>query len=78
MRDDTSVSKHSEPTFIPAETIKEILMRRDGMSEYEADDLIEEAKESLQRCIDDGDIYSAEQICQEYFSLEPDYLDELY
>ena len=60
------------------ETIKEILMRRDGMSEYEADDLIEEAKEELICRISEGDLDAAEHICQDYFSLESDYLGELY
>jgi len=57
------------------ETIKQILMRRDGMSAEEADELIREAKDDL-----DEQLYRGEypfDICQEYFGLEPDYLDEL-
>jgi hypothetical protein len=58
------------------ETIKEVLMRRDGMSEAEADDLILEAKEDLLQRIEDNDP-SAEDVCQDWFGLEPDYLIEL-
>jgi hypothetical protein len=59
------------------ETIKEVLMRRDGMSAEEAQDLIAEAKEALQEHIESGDLLAAEDICQEWFGLEPDYLMEL-
>lgn len=59
------------------ETIKEVIMRRDGISAEEADDLIFDAKEQLQEYLELGDIESAEQICQEYFGLEPDYIMEL-
>ena len=57
------------------ETIKEILMRRDGMTEEAALDLIRKAKavfdESL---LENEPNYS---ICEEWFGLEPDYLEEL-
>lgn len=59
------------------ETIKQVLMRRDGMSSEEADDLIASAKEALQEYLDDGDFFSAEDICAEFFGLEPDYIYEL-
>ena len=57
--------------------IKEILMDRDGMSADEADSLIAEAKESFMSYIDEGDLSSADNICEQYFGLEPDYMDEL-
>lgn len=57
--------------------IKKILMERDGMAADEADSLIEEAKEILGEYLDEGDIQSAYDICEEYFGLEPDYLMEL-
>lgn len=57
--------------------IKQVLMKRDGMSEEEAENLIKEAKSVLQDYLLDGDITSAEEICAEYFGLEPDYLMEL-
>jgi hypothetical protein len=59
------------------ETIKQILMRRDEMTSQEADDLIEEAKGALQDYLAAGDVEGAEDICQEYFGLEPDYIFEL-
>ena len=61
---------------MPTETIKQILMRRDGMSEEDAYDLIADARESFNRYLEDGDFSSAEDICAEWFGLEPDYLDE--
>ena len=58
-------------------SIKQILMNRDEMTSEEADCLIEEARDMLQRYIADGDMDSAEDICLEYFGLEPDYLFEI-
>jgi len=58
------------------ESIKSILMARDNMSADEADNLIAEAEIAFQVYLDEGDISGAEDICNEYFSLEPDYLDE--
>lgn len=58
-------------------TIKEILMQRDNMTAEEADELIEEAKDELRQYLDEGDTFAAENICEVYFGLEPDYLDEL-
>jgi len=57
------------------ETIKQVLIRRDGMDPDEAEALIEEAVEELRAS--DMNILDAEQICQDYFGLEPDYLMEL-
>lgn len=59
------------------ETIKDILMRRDKMLEAEAEVLIEEAREALSDYLLEGRISDAEEICYEYFGLEPDYIDEL-
>lgn len=56
--------------------IKKVLMERDGMSEAEASDLIKEAIEDLNSRLEACDP-SAEDICSEYFGLEPDYLMEL-
>ena len=58
-------------------TIKEILMQRDGMSSTEADLDIKLAKETLAEYVEDGDLESAEDICNEFWGLEPDYLMEL-
>lgn len=59
------------------ETIKDILIRRDGMTEEDAQELIDAAREELREAVDNGDIWRADDICAEYFGLEPDYLDEL-
>ena len=53
------------------ETIKQILMRRDGLSEIEADELIEEAKQAVRHGAD------PEEILHDDFGLEPDYFWEL-
>lgn len=59
------------------ETIKQVLMRRDGMSANEADDLIADAREAFEEYLEAGHTNFAENICEEYFGLEPDYLEEL-
>jgi hypothetical protein len=57
--------------------IKDILMERDGLTEAEAQSQIDEAREALDRYIANGELCYAEDICSEYFGLEPDYIDEL-
>lgn len=57
--------------------IKRVLMKRDGITSDEADEIIADARRALVRYLDDGDFQSAEDICEEYFGLEPDYLDYL-
>ena len=57
--------------------LKEVIMRRDGMTSEEADELIQEAKETMQEYLAEGDFMAAEDICQDYFGLEPDYLFDL-
>jgi methionine synthase II (cobalamin-independent) len=58
-------------------TIKQILMKRDGMSEQDANELIEDAKEAFREYLADDDMESAMHICEEFFGLEPDYLMEI-
>ena len=55
--------------------IAEILMKRDGMSEDEARDMVEEAREDLSERLEGGEMPF--DICAEWFGLEPDYIDEL-
>lgn len=57
------------------ESLKEVLMRRDGMSSEEADDLINDCLEDLIDRLNMGDLPF--DICEEWFGLEPDYLDDL-
>lgn len=47
------------------------------MTSEEADELIQEAKETMQKYLAEGDFMAAEDICQDYFGLEPDYLFDL-
>ena len=58
-------------------TIKEVLMQRDNMLEDDAIALIDEAKDAVQEYLENGEMESAEEVCMEYFGLEPDYLMEL-
>lgn len=57
------------------ETIKQVLMRRDSLSEKEAEELIAEARVELQERLAEGEM--PYDICEEFFGLEPDYLFEL-
>lgn len=59
------------------ETIKQVIMRRDNLTSEQADELIEEAKKTLYTYLMQDDQESAENICEEYFGLEPDYIMEL-
>ena len=56
-------------------SIKDVLMERDGLSSEEAEDLLEEAREELHERLENGDDPS--DLCEEFFGLEPDYLDDL-
>jgi hypothetical protein len=47
------------------------------MSPTAAQDLIDEAQEALEDYLAEGDEASAYNVCEEFFGLEPDYLDEL-
>jgi hypothetical protein len=60
---------------MPQETIKQVLMRRDHMTEEEAEDLITQAKADLNERLAEGE--EPYDICEEWFGLEPDYLMEL-
>ena len=55
--------------------IAEILMKRDGLSREHAEDMVEEARESLYERLEDGEMPF--NICGEFFGLEPDFIDEL-
>jgi len=57
------------------ESIIEVLMRRDNISQKEAEQLVEDAKGELYSRLEEGEM--SYDICAEWFGLEPDYLDEL-
>ncbi len=52
-------------------SILRVLMRRDGMSRVDAEDLIRAAREEVE---EGGD---PEEVCEEWFGLEPDYVMDL-
>ena len=52
-----------------------ILMRREGLTQEEATDLFEEAKEMFYSCIEAGDYTGAEDVLEGYLGIEPDYVD---
>ncbi len=58
-----------------SDSIKQVLMERDKMTETEADLEIENAKKELMRRLEDGDLPM--DICEELFNLEPDYIMDL-
>ena len=63
---------------MPRETIKQVLIRRDKMTVEDADDLIRQAKQDFNSRIENGESYfEMEDFCNEWFGLEPDWLDEL-
>ena len=57
------------------ESIKAILMRRDRMTEEDADDLIAQARADLDQRLEER--LDAYDICEEWFGLDPDHLMEL-
>ena len=57
--------------------IEKLLVKRDGISRNEAQNLIEECKEEIELAIATGNIDKIDDILRDYLGLEPDYLDEL-
>ena len=55
--------------------LKQTLMKRDGISEKEAESQINAAKEDLETRLGEGNMPF--DICEEWFGLEPDYIDDL-
>lgn len=54
--------------------IVNILMERDGISECEAIDLINETKATIYDIMEEGNIFEVEDIIMDRLGLEPDYL----
>ena len=59
-------------------SIKETLIERDGMDPDDADALIADAQEEFDEYIQNNDLDAAENICSDYFGLEPDYIIEFF
>lgn len=57
------------------ESLVSVLMQRDGMSHKEAEKLIRQAREDLWDRLADGEMPF--DICEEWFGLEPDYIEDL-
>lgn len=58
--------------------IVKILVRRDGISENEAWNIVEECKAEILVALDDGaGITEIEDIIADYLGLEPDYITDL-
>lgn len=57
--------------------IVEILMQRDGISQLEAENLVEECREELWSAAARGSYQECEDIMYFYLNLEPDYLEFL-
>ena len=56
--------------------IKRTLMKRDGISADEAQSIIDEAYETAQQIISEGgSLDELEEVCYDYFGLEPGYLE---
>lgn len=58
------------------DTVKNILMKRDGMTEEEAEILCDDVREEMMACIERGDYTDAEDIFESALGLEPDYLTD--
>ena len=58
-----------------AKSLKKVLMERDELTEQEALEQIEDAKNEMMERLDEGEMPF--DICEELFGLEPDYLEDL-
>ncbi len=61
------------------QSIKEVLMQRDEMSEHEAEEKVEEVQGIIQEAATeyDANLLELEEIVKDELGLEPDYLDEI-
>jgi hypothetical protein len=55
--------------------IVKVLMRRDDYNQEDAEDMVKRAKEDFYSRLGDGEMPF--DICEEWFGLEPDYVDDL-
>lgn len=58
-----------------ADSIANVLVKRDGLTRAEAEREVEYARKTLYGMLDEGE--SPHDLCEELFGLEPDYLEEL-
>lgn len=57
------------------DTILKILMERDGLSELNAENIIEDVSRQIEECVHHGDIDILEDIIADELGLEPDFLE---
>ena len=57
--------------------IIDIIVRRDGESREDTEELFNEAIVEIQACAERGDLEGAYDAMSEWFGLEPDFLDSL-
>jgi hypothetical protein len=55
--------------------IENVLMQRDGMSRWEAEELVSQAAQDFKDRLERGEMPF--DICEEWFGLEPDYVEQL-
>lgn len=59
------------------ESLLEVLMRRDVLTEDEAQQVIDEARAELNELLEEGEDINEADFCMNWFGLEPDYIIEL-
>jgi hypothetical protein len=65
----------TEVTVLPKSEIRDILISRDQLYEEEAEELILQSMVDFRSKLSDGE--NMDDFCQDWFGLEPDYLEEL-
>jgi len=59
------------------ETLKQVLMRRDGLSSEAAEDLIQSAREELYDLLAVGETVDDSDFMMEWFGLEGDFIEDV-
>ena len=57
--------------------VVEILMKRDNMTEKEANDLLDVVRNDIDVCLADGDYDGVEDVIASMLGLEPDYIPDI-
>lgn len=57
--------------------VVEILMKRDNMTEKEANDLLDVVRNDIDVCLADGDFDGVEDVIASMLGLEPDYIPDI-
>lgn len=62
----------------PIPSIEKVLMNRDGLTWTEAREVVQEAREDLHDRLEQGELVDDAEFCKEWFSLEPDFIMQLF